>query len=167
MSQVSLDQLHDIVLPSEPGIWPLALGWWLLIIALVTGLFFIIKSFMAYRKFWSIKRSALNMLPLCNDCNDLNQLLKQVVIHYCHDEKVLSLTGNDWVNFLSLNIEPSSKESLTQIIAALYTPHHAQYFDQYNSITKQWLSTLNNRALTTMKRDINNDINIEINNVNL
>ena len=32
--------LHDIVLPVEPGLWPLAIGWWLLLaIGVITILF--------------------------------------------------------------------------------------------------------------------------------
>lgn len=156
MSQVSLEQLHDIVLPAEPGIWPLAIGWWLLIIILATGLFVSINKLMAHRKFWSIKRSALKMLPACSDCNDINQLLKQVVIHYCNDEKVSSLTGNDWVDFIALNLAPSSKDELTQINDALYTANHAEYFDQYSVIAKQWLSILNSRTLLIMNAEMNN-----------
>jgi len=167
MSQASLEQLHDIVLPTEPGIWPLALGWWLLIIILAVSIFLVTNKIVTHYKFWSIKRRALAMIPSCNDCNDLNQLLKQVVIHYCHDDKVSVLTGSDWVDFISLNLEASSKDSLTTIIDALYTAHHAKYFDQYHAITKQWLSNLNARTLLTMQNAIKNDKSTENNNVNV
>lgn len=33
--QAALAQLNDIALPAEPGFWPLALGWWLLLLSIV------------------------------------------------------------------------------------------------------------------------------------
>lgn len=149
-TNVSIEQLHDVVLPLEPGIWPLAIGWWLLITVTLVSIFMTIGHVIAYRKQWSIKRIALTRLSQCNDCNDINQLLKQVAIHYCDSSRVSSLTGPPWVSFLSLNLDEASKTSLTEINDALYTSQQAQYFQQFKPIANQWLLNLNADALTTI-----------------
>lgn len=149
-TNISIEQLQDVVLPLEPGVWPLAIGWWLLIAVGLVSIFMTIRYVIAYRKLWEIKRFAFTRLSQCNDCNDINQLLKQVAMHYCDNPRVSSLTGAPWVSFLSLNVDEPSKTSLTEINDALYTSHQAQYFQQFKPIANQWLLNLNAGALTTM-----------------
>lgn len=149
-AQASIEQLHDVVLPTDPGLWPLAIGWWLLIIVLLLSCFFALRHFIAYRQHWLIKRVALTRLSQCNDCNDINQLLKQVAIHYGDSSRVSSLTGAPWVAFLSLNVDEASQTSLIEINEALYTSHQSKYFQQFKPIAHQWLLNLNAGALTIM-----------------
>ena len=171
MNNASLQDLHDIVLPQAPGIWPLAIGWWLLIAILIISAAFLIKTLVNYSQQWKIKRLAIAKLNTCKDCNDINQLIKQVAIHYCDDANISSLTGNNWVDFIDRNLSISSKSELIDINNALYTPHHADFFDQYKIIAAQWLSNLNKRALINLNTqtlvNLNTDKNVERNNANL
>jgi len=149
-NQVSIEQLKDIALPAEPGLWPLAIGWWLLIAVSLIILFVAARQLTRYIKRWSIKRLALNKLDQCTSCDEINQLLKQVAIHYC-GQRVSSLNGQAWTDFLSLNMNEATKLALKDIHNALYTAHHVQYFEQFKPIANQWLSKLNTRALLEMK----------------
>lgn len=159
MSNVSLEQLHDIVLPPTPGIWPLAIGWWILIILMLIGTVLLIKKIIYYFQHSKIKRLAIIKLQSCTDCNEINQLLKQVAIHYYHDSNIASLTGTAWIDFIDDNLTTSAKSALTDINNALYTPRHVDYFPSYKTIAMQWLSNLNTRALFNK--------NVEMNDANL
>jgi len=148
-NQVSIDQLKDIALPPEPGLWPLAIGWWILIAVSLIIVFFAVRKIASHIKRWSIKRIALKNLALCTSCDDINQLLKQVAIHYC-GASVSAFNGQAWTDFLSLNVDDISKTALIDIHQALYSANHAQHFDQFKPIANQWLSNLNTRALLEM-----------------
>ncbi|MGB0832890.1 MAG: DUF4381 domain-containing protein [Psychrobium sp.] len=154
MSIAGAPQLHDIVVPANPGIWPLAIGWWLLI-ALIVSLFGIaISHFMSHRRRWAIKRLALEKLPNCESCNDINQLLKQVAIHYCPAQNIGPLTDKQWTNFLAKNLPNAQHETLNDIHQALYRPEHAQYQAQYQTLAQHWLSNLSNTTVNEMNHAV-------------
>lgn len=101
-------QLNDILLPDAIGVWPLAPGWWLLILL-------VIVTVIAVRLLvkWRIKikhqqqpmKQALQQLQtLANQpmspalCADINETLKI----YCRQRcpQAVSLYGQSWADFL-------------------------------------------------------------------
>ena len=54
-----LDQLRDIHLPEAIGWWPLAPGWWLLIILVCLGLITLARLFLRRRQASAYRRQAL------------------------------------------------------------------------------------------------------------
>lgn len=103
-------QLKDIHLPAEPGIWPLAPGWWgvsLLVILLFASLFFLVKR---YRR-GAARREALAQLQkieseylLDKDSgryfSDISKLLRRAAIHAFSREACAGLSGEAWLQFL-------------------------------------------------------------------
>ena len=74
-------ELHDIVLPQAPGLWPLAPGWWLLIAILLLGIFLGGRTLLKRYRYWTIKRLALKKLTHCQNCDDIiNSLSKSQYI---------------------------------------------------------------------------------------
>ena len=59
-----LDQLRDIHLPEAIGWWPLAPGWWLLIILVCLGLITLARLFLRRRQASAYRRQALQKLAI-------------------------------------------------------------------------------------------------------
>lgn len=105
-------QLRDIHLPSDPGYWPLAPGWWVLIILLLIVAYFALKklSKIRHRKH-TIAQLQHNLGQLREAYNthkskprlaaDISDLLKRFVRHVLKDSQAISLTGRDWIAYLN------------------------------------------------------------------
>lgn len=107
-----LAQLRDIHLPEAVSWWPLAPGWYALLIGLVfTLLVFIIWIWHLYNR-GRAKRNALVLLKnyyhqYKRDGNTqrasarVSELLKRVALVYYPRENVASLQGKNWIIFLN------------------------------------------------------------------
>ncbi|KTC76984.1 DUF4381 domain-containing protein [Legionella brunensis] len=107
-----LNQLHDIQLPEPIGWWPLAPGWYVLLVALLVvggSLFYI-----AYRRYkhGRAKREALHLLINLQkeyerdhdsqlSSMKISELLRRVALVYFPRQQVASLQGQEWIEFLS------------------------------------------------------------------
>ncbi|MGL5335013.1 MAG: DUF4381 domain-containing protein [Enterovibrio sp.] len=92
--------LADLHLPPEPGIWPLAWGWWLVIISNVLIISISIYSIWRYRQRHRAQKQALQKLDECKSIGQINALLKQAALSYFPRTQVASLTGMQWLRFL-------------------------------------------------------------------
>ncbi len=107
-----LSQLRDIHLPDSIGWWPIAPGWYLLVIvsivALMSVLFFLNRYYVNGRA----RRQALRLLAMFQqqyerDANAqlsaarVSELLKRVALVYFPREKVAGLQGESWIAFLT------------------------------------------------------------------
>jgi hypothetical protein len=61
-----LAQLHDIILPPEPGLWPLAWGWWLLLALVVLTLALTFWFWRRQRQRTAYRKAALAELQALN-----------------------------------------------------------------------------------------------------
>ena len=103
-------QLQDIHLPESASIWPLAIGWWVLIVMIIlVATWLIIKAIKRvkqkrYQKKILSQFKALEKKLKENPSNatvsEINTLLRQLAITYYPRSKTASLTGGDWLNFL-------------------------------------------------------------------
>ncbi len=134
--------LEDIIAPNSVSIWPLALGWWLLlamIIALVIGVFILYKN---YKKKWSYRKEALSLLKNTQNTldekatiNNYLECLKRTAISAYPAHNINALYGKDWVDFLN-----------QQTPTPLFTDELARFIceSQYQkaiSIDKQYVYT--------------------------
>lgn len=111
-----LAQLRDIHLPEAISWWPLAFGWWVIVIIflLTMALFlrYLIKTFVNRR----YRRQALAQLKLLPDSNQhqrltvLFNLLKQVASSAYPKQNFASLNNKDFVEFLK-NSYPKARFS--------------------------------------------------------
>ena len=98
-----LSQLKDLHLPQEPSVWPLAAGWWLVILCALAVVIALSVLFVLYwtglrRTTWQeFKR--LSGLPDNAYLPALNKLLKRVAIH--NKPSSASLYGKAWFSFLN------------------------------------------------------------------
>lgn len=112
-----LDQLKSNHLPGPVGVWPLAYGWWIAAIVLLTLLSVIIfygikgwrknryrrKALRQAKQFFSLYRRDNNAKAFILSCNCL---LKQVVLSAFPRTQVAQLYGSDWTDFLKSHCSP-------------------------------------------------------------
>lgn len=107
-----LSQLRDIVLPEPVGWWPLAPGWYLVLLIMTLSLIFTARYVIRYYKNSLSKRHALRLLKdyhaqYLHSHNDqlasarLSELLKRVALVYYPRTDVAGLKGDAWVDFLN------------------------------------------------------------------
>jgi hypothetical protein len=104
MAATLLSELKPIILPPEPGLWPPAIGWWLVAFSLLMMIGWVIKRLIEYRVFWAIKRDSLAQAKQTSSAIQLNRILKITALHYFPPEQVARLTGQQWSDFLKLGL---------------------------------------------------------------
>lgn len=120
--------LRDIKLPAEPGFWPLAPGWWVLIvISLVVLAWFCIKWYrhQQKKKRWQAIDQQLSRIEFTYSqeqdaqqlLTELSAFLRRFVKYQLNQSTATSLAGEEWINFLNQDDpkQPFSvhKEALT------------------------------------------------------
>lgn len=128
-------QLRDIHLPADPGFWPLAPGWWLLIVLVLLVAYLLVKKLVKLRqKKHTIKLLQDKLSQLRENYNqhkskhrlaaEISDLLKRFVRHVLHDSQATALSGIEWINYLnklsSSEVFTEFKQELTQ---AQYSPN--------------------------------------------
>lgn len=102
-----LAQLQDIQSPDQIGQWPLAWGWWaLIVLALLT--FIAVTIWLIKRhKHRFAKRQALKILQASEHLNSrekvatINTLLKRVNLAYQDRNLIAELSGKEWADWLN------------------------------------------------------------------
>lgn len=96
-----LAQLKDIHLPDAIPLWPLAPGWWILIICILAAIAYATQRYLKHRRFWQVKRQGLDYLMASDSLSSEQSLttLKWVCLHYFQREKVASLHGESLLRF--------------------------------------------------------------------
>ena len=96
----SLSRLCDITLPDPPEIWPMAPGFILLCIVLLTPLVALnVQKIQRYRKN-AYRRAGLQILLEANSIDDLQIVLKRVALISFSRPIVAPLHGAEWIRFL-------------------------------------------------------------------
>ncbi|MBB5326550.1 DUF4381 domain-containing protein [Tunturiibacter gelidoferens] len=95
-----LDKLHDFYQPPGPTWTPQTVGWYVLFV--IAGLLVIWVSVHQMRKWFAnrYRRAALRELDLL-PANEFSALLKRTALAVWPRERVASLSGAEWLNFLN------------------------------------------------------------------
>lgn len=98
---LSLDALHDILLPPVPPLWPPGEGFW--VVLLLLGVFTVAGwRWRRERKRRNAYRAAgLQLLAQAQTVYDVSVALKRVALAVWPREQVAPLQGADWVRFLN------------------------------------------------------------------
>lgn len=147
-------QLKDIHLPEAPDIWPLALGWWILLVMLLGLVFWFILVVKKYINIQRHKRMLFDELaqlerklkssPNKTHVAETNVLLRRLALAYYPNEKVASLTGSNWLKFLdkSGNTENFSKGAGRILIDAPYRSGELENYngDEFIPLIRSWVT---------------------------
>jgi hypothetical protein len=109
---VALAQLKDIHLPSPVGWWPLAPGWWIVVVVLFIGMMWMVWWCWRFWQAAQPKRQALRILSDIEQqakdgvnanevCAQISQLLRRVALTYYPNGTVAGLKDDDWIAFLN------------------------------------------------------------------
>jgi hypothetical protein len=108
--------LRDLHLPELIGWWPLAPGWWFLIVLVVAGL-----GYLLYQAFRKWRRNAARRLALrelsriqhdyqygvdeISLAIELSELLRRTMLAYAPRNEVAGLTGEGWLRWLDQGLD--------------------------------------------------------------
>jgi hypothetical protein len=108
--------LRDLHLPEAIGWWPLAPGWWFLIVILLAGI-----VYLSYRSIRKWRRNAMRRVALMELSRiqreykkgvdevtlaiELSELLRRTMLAYAPRIEVAGLTGKRWLQWLDQGLD--------------------------------------------------------------
>lgn len=143
--------LRDIHMPTEVNWWPIAPGWWLLILV---SLFFFLLAYKKYRqrrqirRSWQIVSQSLELFAGLQKYSDdiafikgISALLRRTAISLYGKEETAGLSGQAWLQFLD---DKSRSIDFTQgagkvLIDQPYRKHAVFDREELIRVTKKWL----------------------------
>jgi len=147
----ALSQLRDIHLPTAIGWWPPAIGWYFLILSLMTlisvSLFFIHRYYVSIRP----RREALRLLASYEAAYQkgrehqitaafISELLKRVALVYFPRKEVASLQGKEWLDFLNQTSHDFDFNTVRdQLLVAPYQAEVNTDLQPLFIIAKKWI----------------------------
>jgi len=150
IQEASLDNLHDIILPDAVGFFPLAPGWIIVGVLLLSLLFhFVVKGYERYKK-TLYRREALRELERNTDESKeeavvLLSLARRVAIAAYGREETAPLTGDAWWNFMENNskvqISGELREKITTLLYDRRSTGEYSYYQTIRSIVEVWIKT--------------------------
>lgn len=154
-----LSQLKDIHEPAAIGIWPLAPGWWILIVGTICLAILITLFWRKHIKQNGWKKEAVKtitaikkQIPEQSHQQSLlliNKLIKRIAIHKSNDISIKALTGSSWHEYMSafLNGPDTPNMFNTQQLELLSEGLYKQGIDVDKSMSSEitdLLKALNN-----------------------
>lgn len=143
--------LAPLHLPTEPGLWPLAWGWWALFALLIVVMVFAALTLRRRYKRNLAKKAVLDLLAQTSNKQSankkvaaVNDLLRQVCLSYYPRPLLASLSGSSWYAFLDSQ-RPSHKNNFQANQAswqqALYqkTSISDELADQLHQQAVEWI----------------------------
>lgn len=148
----SLAELHDIVLPEPVGWWPLAWGWWVLMLLLIgamIGLGWWLQQRQLRHQTRKLAVAELNRYQQQLSAHApasyaaMNAIVKRAVLQLWPAQEVASLQGIDWLRFLVAQVPATKHQEIAEPLLAyqhkLYQPTSASDAARYHGLLLQWL----------------------------
>ena len=104
--------LRDIHIPEAIGLWPPAIGWWLLLVFIPLCLYLSYKLYKRMTRKTALKsvKKQIKALKINQQLNDkqklieLSSLIRRTAVSIFPRDEVASLTGVVWLDFLDRNL---------------------------------------------------------------
>ncbi len=130
--EAALENLADVSLGQTPSIWPLAWGWWLVIVFAILALAGFVWFVTAYIRKHKFQRKALKAINNIKNNEQqalasMHAILRRAVMHYFRSQEINSLQGDSWQQFLhdqakfTKKIDHRHLAQLAQLESSLYT----------------------------------------------
>jgi hypothetical protein len=100
MDEFSLSRLADIRLPPPPPLWPPAPAVWLLLVVVLALAGIAVFQWLAWRRRHVYRRAGITLLSTAASVREVSVVLKRVALAAYPRERVASLVGAEWVEFL-------------------------------------------------------------------
>jgi len=116
-----LAQLKDIHLPEQINNYPLSLGWWLLVVMLVSVIVFITIRIKRAKQLKQCQQQAIKQLKGQTADNHVTcSVLKWAAMQYFPRDDVASLYGSKFKNFLTSSLPEKNRESFLNMCATTF-----------------------------------------------
>lgn len=146
----ALENLADITLGESPSIWPLAWGWWALIIFMLAAITTLVILIINCRKKREIKRKALVAIEQINESEPqalrkLHAILRSAAVHYYPKHNISKLHGEAWQHFLvsqasgQKRITNDVTEGLINLESSLYTKSTSISMSEAKQSVRVWI----------------------------
>lgn len=142
-----LSQLQDIQTPAQVGNWPLAWGWWAVIV--LSFFIFVLIAISVYRfiKQRKAKKQALKLLnqvdPEQNPIiavQTINSILKRVVLAYSERDLVANLNGEKWTVWLNTHGHKNAQINSEFVQLAYQENCSSEQASEYLKQSKNWIN---------------------------
>lgn len=136
--------LHDIVEAPDVSWWPLAWGWWVLILlCLSTILIISYRWYQSYRRQRAKRAALVQMNNSGTSLSELNLLAKQAALAYFPRQQIAPLRGTDWFRFLVQQMPAKRQAAFSSQLDswqdALYRPQQDQDISAYRNLMQEWV----------------------------
>ena len=135
------DDMHDIVMSEPVSWWPLASGWYVLMLVLAMAIiWFGVKTFKQWKKN-AYRRAALRELKSISPA-DLPALVKRVSLCIYPREQVATLSGEAWLEFLdqSGNTQDFTQGPGRHLLELSYNPNASSIpIEELTNIIRKWV----------------------------
>jgi len=146
--QIDLSGLKDLHLLTQPSVWPLAIGWWILIgtVLVLCGLILICYHIWHQRpSVYAIRKTRKIASSIPDDLvylKNISQLLKRVAIAVYGRPKIASLSDQTWQDFLLSEAPTTLTKKEAHLIA--FAPYETKMKgvvdrDQLTQHLDQWI----------------------------
>ncbi|WP_371377014.1 DUF4381 domain-containing protein [Thalassotalea aquiviva] len=111
-----LAQLKDIHLPEQVGFWPLAPGWWILVLLSISAVVLLLRALLKQRELSKVKRQALKQLSTQQSLTTVQilSLLKWASMHYYNRQDVASKYSNELLDFFTSKLAKDKQQAFVQ-----------------------------------------------------
>lgn len=148
--EAALENLADVSLGQTPSIWPLAWGWWVVIVLALVTLGVIMWYFSAHIRKHKFKRKALRAVHSVSNNETqalatLHAVLRRTAVHYFGLHNISSLHGESWQQFLQdrakgvKKIDYEALNQLAELESSLYTKLPSISVDDAKQAVSLWI----------------------------
>ncbi|WP_440904375.1 DUF4381 domain-containing protein [Catenovulum sp. SX2] len=126
-----MEAFKDVQVPAETSWWPLAWGWWLVIILALVLVIALGRYIYQHKKFNAFKKQIIKQLKPSLSAKQAAVLLKQLAMHYYGRTSVASLSASQmhefWLNTVVKHTDKSAKkwqQAELNLLSALYSQQY-------------------------------------------
>jgi hypothetical protein len=135
------DDMHDIVVSEPVSWWPLAPGWYVLMLIFAMGMIWLGVKYWNQWKKNAYRRAALRELKSISPA-DLPALVKRVSLCIYPREQVATLSGEAWLEFLdqSGNTQDFTQGPGRHLLELSYNPNASNIpIEELTHIIRKWV----------------------------
>ncbi|MBU2977360.1 DUF4381 domain-containing protein [Alteromonas sp. C1M14] len=150
MQNNPLAQLKGIHTPETVSSFPLAWGWWVIIVAVLLTVLAGFYLWHRHRRFTAARKQAINAIRTLSSARPdalrtLNSILKRVSMHYDPQSNTAGLFGDKWHAYLIAQVADKYANQigapLAQLQSTLYQPtsEDNHNFEEYQQAALTWV----------------------------
>ncbi|MYI90061.1 MAG: DUF4381 domain-containing protein [Gammaproteobacteria bacterium] len=144
-----LSDLRDVIYPVDPGFWPPAIGWWILLVLVILcliGVVYLFRSIYVRMAETSFVKEvdALAQLQPRKAVVELSILMRRIAITRFPRDSVAGLSGEDWLQFLdqSGNTDQFTAGPGRVLVSAPYSDLTPENLDPLFRICRDWAKSV-------------------------